>query len=158
MLPRDQCESEAIAIRDLVYLISTFVVIMHDTVSSSDSPDSQSSIPVSSTPTSDSVPSSSTSLNLGHAHLSTSHSSSTGHQCLIWACKTCRKRTVRVDRRIAATLRERKRLRKVRKTAKNKQKFEFPNKLQVAIKRLKLFKYEMFIICATLLIGVSPCF
>ena len=35
------------------------------------------------------------------------------HQCLIWACKTCKRKTVRVDRRHAATLRERKRLRKV---------------------------------------------
>jgi len=35
------------------------------------------------------------------------------HQCLIWACKACKRKTVRVDRRHAATLRERKRLRKV---------------------------------------------
>ena len=34
-------------------------------------------------------------------------------QCLLWACKACKKRVVRVDRRHAATLRERKRLRKV---------------------------------------------
>ena len=36
--------------------------------------------------------------------------------CLIWACKLCKRRSagVRVDRRFAATLRERKRLRKVR--------------------------------------------
>ena len=35
--------------------------------------------------------------------------------CLIWACKLCKRRSagVRVDRRFAATLRERKRLRKV---------------------------------------------
>ena len=37
------------------------------------------------------------------------------HQCLIWACKACKRKTVRVDRRHAATLRERKRLRKVTK-------------------------------------------
>ena len=35
------------------------------------------------------------------------------HQCLVWACKACKRKTVRVDRRHAATLRERKRLRKV---------------------------------------------
>ena len=35
--------------------------------------------------------------------------------CLIWACKLCKRRSVgvRVDRRFAATLRERKRLRRV---------------------------------------------
>ncbi|KAL1395170.1 hypothetical protein pipiens_011439 [Culex pipiens pipiens] len=33
--------------------------------------------------------------------------------CLAWACKACKKRSVAVDRRKAATLRERRRLRKV---------------------------------------------
>lgn len=33
--------------------------------------------------------------------------------CLLWACKACKKKTVAVDRRKAATLRERRRLRKV---------------------------------------------
>lgn len=33
--------------------------------------------------------------------------------CLLWACKACKKKTVTVDRRKAATLRERRRLRKV---------------------------------------------
>lgn len=33
--------------------------------------------------------------------------------CLVWACRACKRRTVRVDRRHAATMRERKRLRKV---------------------------------------------
>lgn len=36
-----------------------------------------------------------------------------GGNCLLWACKTCKRRVVRVDRRHAATMRERKRLRKV---------------------------------------------
>ncbi|XP_066999026.1 transcription factor SUM-1 [Anabrus simplex] len=38
-----------------------------------------------------------------------------GHQrrCLLWACKACKRKTVTVDRRKAATLRERRRLRKV---------------------------------------------
>ncbi len=39
-----------------------------------------------------------------------------GHQprrCLLWACKACKKKTVTVDRRKAATMRERRRLRKV---------------------------------------------
>lgn len=34
-------------------------------------------------------------------------------QCLVWACRACKRRAVRVDRRHAATMRERKRLRKV---------------------------------------------
>lgn len=39
-----------------------------------------------------------------------------GHQprrCLLWACKACKRKTVNVDRRKAATMRERRRLRKV---------------------------------------------
>lgn len=34
--------------------------------------------------------------------------------CLTWACKACKKKNVTVDRRKAATLRERRRLRKVK--------------------------------------------
>lgn len=50
----------------------------------------------------------------GHAPCSNGHAlHGPGKQCLVWACKTCKKKTVRVDRRFAATLRERKRLRKV---------------------------------------------
>lgn len=35
--------------------------------------------------------------------------------CLTWACKACKKKSVTVDRRRAATMRERRRLRKVRR-------------------------------------------
>lgn len=35
-------------------------------------------------------------------------------KCLTWACKACKKKTVAIDRRKAATLRERRRLRKVK--------------------------------------------
>lgn len=35
-------------------------------------------------------------------------------RCLAWACKACKRKTAAVDRRKAATLRERRRLRKVR--------------------------------------------
>lgn len=35
-------------------------------------------------------------------------------KCLAWACKACKKKTVAIDRRKAATLRERRRLRKVK--------------------------------------------
>lgn len=34
--------------------------------------------------------------------------------CLTWACKACKKKNVQIDRRKAATLRERRRLRKVK--------------------------------------------
>ena len=43
----------------------------------------------------------------GHAHART---------CLLWACKACKRKSVTVDRRKAATMRERRRLRKVRLT------------------------------------------
>lgn len=36
-----------------------------------------------------------------------------GRRCLLWACKACKRKTVTVDRRKAATMRERRRLRKV---------------------------------------------
>ncbi|XP_063706523.1 myogenic-determination protein [Culicoides brevitarsis] len=36
-----------------------------------------------------------------------------GRPCLAWACKACKRKTVSVDRRKAATMRERRRLRKV---------------------------------------------
>lgn len=38
-----------------------------------------------------------------------------GRRCLLWACKACKKKNVTVDRRKAATMRERRRLRKVSK-------------------------------------------
>lgn len=44
---------------------------------------------------------------LGHC------SGDTAMGCLAWACKACKRKTVTVDRRKAATLRERRRLRKV---------------------------------------------
>lgn len=34
--------------------------------------------------------------------------------CLTWACKACKRKSVSIDRRRAATLRERRRLRKVK--------------------------------------------
>lgn len=34
-------------------------------------------------------------------------------KCLVWACKACKRKTVSVDRRKAATMRERRRLRRV---------------------------------------------
>ena len=52
----------------------------------------------------------------GHVLAPDGHHSTDGHQgrrCLLWACKACKKKTVTVDRRKAATMRERRRLRKV---------------------------------------------
>ena len=40
----------------------------------------------------------------GHGHART---------CLLWACKACKRKNVTIDRRKAATMRERRRLRKV---------------------------------------------
>ena len=50
-----------------------------------------------------------------HAALDTADTASNHgpRRCLLWACKACKKKTVTVDRRKAATLRERRRLRKV---------------------------------------------
>lgn len=39
--------------------------------------------------------------------------------CLVWACKACKKKSVAVDRRRAATMRERRRLKKVTKEVIN---------------------------------------
>lgn len=48
-----------------------------------------------------------------HAALDATTSAHGPRRCLLWACKACKKKTVTVDRRKAATLRERRRLRKV---------------------------------------------
>ncbi|KAK0083732.1 hypothetical protein PV325_008307 [Microctonus aethiopoides] len=48
-----------------------------------------------------------------HPHVLDSSSPHGPRRCLMWACKACKKKTVTVDRRKAATLRERRRLRKV---------------------------------------------
>lgn len=48
-----------------------------------------------------------------HPHVLDATSPHGARRCLLWACKACKKKTVTVDRRKAATLRERRRLRKV---------------------------------------------
>ncbi|XP_011313849.1 myogenic-determination protein isoform X2 [Fopius arisanus] len=48
-----------------------------------------------------------------HPHVLDATSPHGPRRCLLWACKACKKKTVTVDRRKAATLRERRRLRKV---------------------------------------------
>ena len=47
--------------------------------------------------------------------------------CLLWACKACKRKTVAVDRRKAATLRERRRLRKVNEAFEVLKKRTCPN-------------------------------
>lgn len=51
---------------------------------------------------------------IGHILEPTGCSLNEPRKCLTWACKACKKKTVSIDRRKAATLRERRRLRKVR--------------------------------------------
>ncbi|XP_020292624.1 uncharacterized protein LOC109859116 isoform X2 [Pseudomyrmex gracilis] len=48
-----------------------------------------------------------------HPHVLDASSPHGPRRCLLWACKACKKKTITVDRRKAATLRERRRLRKV---------------------------------------------
>ncbi|ELT91367.1 hypothetical protein CAPTEDRAFT_36721, partial [Capitella teleta] len=48
-------------------------------------------------------------------------------RCLLWACKACKKKTVAVDRRKAATMRERRRLRKVNEAFEHLKRRTCPN-------------------------------
>lgn len=48
-------------------------------------------------------------------------------RCLLWACKACKKKTVTIDRRKAATLRERRRLRKVNEAFETLKRRTCPN-------------------------------
>jgi len=50
--------------------------------------------------------------------------------CLLWACKACKKKTVTVDRRKAATMRERRRLRRVNEAFDALKKRTCPNPTQ----------------------------
>lgn len=48
-------------------------------------------------------------------------------KCLLWACKACKRKTVTIDRRKAATLRERRRLRKVNEAFETLKRRTSPN-------------------------------
>lgn len=52
---------------------------------------------------------------------------STGRKCLTWACKVCKKKTSTPDRRKQATMRERRRLRKVNEAFETLKKRTCPN-------------------------------
>lgn len=58
------------------------------------------------------------------------HGDSTDRQCLVWACKACKRKSVAVDRRKAATMRERRRLRKVNEAFETLKKRTCPNPSQ----------------------------
>ncbi|XP_061107544.1 myogenic factor 6-like [Conger conger] len=58
-------------------------------------------------------------------------------QCLVWACKTCKRKSAPTDRRKAATLRERRRLRKINEA------FEALKKKTVANPNQRLPKVEI---------------
>lgn len=51
-------------------------------------------------------------------------------RCLLWACKTCKRKNVTVDRRKAATMRERRRLRKVNEAFETLKRRTCPNPSQ----------------------------
>ena len=51
-------------------------------------------------------------------------------RCLLWACKACKRKTVTVDRRKAATMRERRRLRKVNEAFETLKRRTCPNPSQ----------------------------
>ena len=52
---------------------------------------------------------------------------STGRKCLTWACKVCKKKSSTPDRRKQATMRERRRLRKVNEAFETLKKRTCPN-------------------------------
>lgn len=58
------------------------------------------------------------------------HGDSADRQCLVWACKACKRKSVAVDRRKAATMRERRRLRKVNEAFETLKKRTCPNPSQ----------------------------
>lgn len=90
--------------------------------SSSDSTTFYPSIPLQSTFSSSSHSPSSSSSDEQSTNTLTSNSKESHHpnescdgtrRCLLWACKVCKRKTVTIDRRKAATMRERRRLKKV---------------------------------------------
>lgn len=50
-----------------------------------------------------------------------------GRRCLLWACKACKRKAVTVDRRKAATMRERRRLRRVNEAFETLKRRTCPN-------------------------------
>ena len=71
-----------------------------------------SSSPSPSSHSSDEQSTSTLTPNPTEHHISTDSCDGT-RRCLLWACKICKRKTVTVDRRKAATMRERRRLKKV---------------------------------------------
>ncbi|CAF0764601.1 unnamed protein product [Didymodactylos carnosus] len=65
-----------------------------------------------------------------HHILAPSDSCDGTRRCLLWACKACKRKTVTVDRRKAATMRERRRLRKVNEAFETLKRRTCPNPSQ----------------------------
>lgn len=87
---------------------------MSQTEDSLDSDGDESTSGHTLAPESSSSSGSSTASANGHDHTNQQHlDGHQGRRCLLWACKACKKKNVTVDRRKAATMRERRRLRKV---------------------------------------------
>jgi hypothetical protein len=66
----------------------------------------------------------------GHMHghvLAPGFHGGPARRCLLWACKACKKKTVAIDRRKAATMRERRRLRKVNEAFEHLKRRTCPN-------------------------------
>ena len=63
-------------------------------------------------------------------------------RCLLWACKTCKRKTVTVDRRKAATMRERRRLRKVNEAFETLKKRTCPNPSQ-RLPKVEILRHAM---------------
>lgn len=62
-------------------------------------------------------------------------SAQSSRPCLTWACKACKKKSVTVDRRKAATMRERRRLRKVRRAKECQEDLLHSTCWQIKLKR-----------------------
>ena len=70
------------------------------------------------------------SAGLNSATLTSGQSCDGTRRCLLWACKACKRKTVTVDRRKAATMRERRRLRKVNEAFETLKRRTCPNPSQ----------------------------
>ena len=91
-----------------------------------------------------SVPLASTSNKASCSATSEKHMTAPGShgQCLLWACKVCKRKNVAVDRRKAATLRERRRLRKVNEAFEALKRLTSSNPLQ-RLPKVTLISYSL---------------
>lgn len=97
--------------------------------SSSHSGDEQYPSALSSNPNEHLVDSANSDVNISSSNNGTTTCDGT-RRCLLWACKACKRKTVTVDRRKAATMRERRRLRKVNEAFETLKRRTCPNPSQ----------------------------